>query len=75
MPVCDFERVLFFASGFGVAAALPYLRKLVHGRAQGESKPRTVCLIWHVNNIGRQFRAGPAGADRRRAATRCRARC
>ena len=53
VPACEFERVLFFASGFGVAAALPYLRKLLHGRAQGESKARRVCLVWYVNDISK----------------------
>lgn len=52
VPVWDFERVLFFASGFGVAAALPYIRKLMYGRMQGVSKTRRVRLVWHVDDIG-----------------------
>lgn len=51
VPVWEFERVVFFASGFGVAAALPYMQKLMYGRVQGVSKTRRVCLVWHVDDI------------------------
>lgn len=54
VPVWDFECVLFFASNFGIAAVLPYLKKLMHGRMERKSKTRRVRLVWHVDNIGRQ---------------------
>ena len=52
LRVWDFEHVLLFVQDFGIAAALPHLQKLVHGRARGQRKTRRVHVLWHVNNIG-----------------------
>jgi len=51
LRVWDFEHVLFFVQDFGIAAALPHLQKLMHGRARGQRKTRRVHVLWHVNNI------------------------
>ncbi|RYP68879.1 hypothetical protein DL771_006418 [Monosporascus sp. 5C6A] len=31
IPVVEYETILMVATGFGIAAQLPYLRKLIHG--------------------------------------------
>lgn len=48
-PVGNYETVLMLASGFGIAAQLPYLKQLMHGH---EASPRRVHLVWQVENIG-----------------------
>ncbi|KAM0665675.1 hypothetical protein ACQRIU_005936 [Beauveria bassiana] len=34
LPVHSYENVVMLATGFGIAAHLPYLRKLIHARLQ-----------------------------------------
>ena len=73
LRVWDFEQVLFFVQDFGIAAALPHLQKLVHGRARGQRKTRRVHVLWHVNNIGMRravtLGASLTTADARQAVT------
>ena len=50
VAVGNYETVLMLASGFGIAAQLPYLKQLMHGH---EASPRRVHLVWQVDNIGK----------------------
>ena len=48
----DFDNILMIASGFGIAAQLPYLKRLIHGYNARELRARRVRLIWQVRDIG-----------------------
>ena len=52
-PVGDFETVLMIASGFGMAALLPYLKQLIHGYQTRKACTRQIRVIWQVQRIGR----------------------
>jgi NAD(P)H-flavin reductase len=49
-PIGNFETVLMVASGFGIAAQLPYLKQLVYGY---KARPRRVHLVWEIENAGK----------------------
>ncbi|KAK7985501.1 hypothetical protein PG996_005258 [Apiospora saccharicola] len=51
VPVWDFETVLLVATGFGIAAVLPYLRKLIRGYNLCRGRTRRIHLVWLVNNL------------------------
>lgn len=53
LPVWDFETVLLVATGFGIAAMLPYLRKLIRGYNLSKGRTRRIHLVWLVQNLGR----------------------
>lgn len=46
VPVGEYETVLMVATGFGIAAQLPYLRKLIHGYNNCKARTRRVHLVW-----------------------------
>ncbi|KAL7940684.1 FAD-binding domain-containing protein [Trichoderma barbatum] len=50
-PVQDFDYILLFATGFGIATMLPYLTQLVHGCKERRTKAKRVHLIWQVYNL------------------------
>lgn len=52
-PVWEFKTVIMFATGFGIAALLPFLEKLVHGRKFFKGCARRIHLVWHVQDLGR----------------------
>lgn len=47
-----YETVLLVASGFGIAASIPYLKKMIHGYNTCTSHVRRLHLVWQVENIG-----------------------
>ena len=47
------ENILMVASGFGIAAQLPYLKRLIHGYNSRRLRARRVHLVWQVRDIGR----------------------
>lgn len=51
--VGNYETVLMVASGFGIAAQLPYLKKLIYGYNTCTSQTRRVHLVWQLETIGR----------------------
>ncbi|KFZ18315.1 hypothetical protein V501_01286 [Pseudogymnoascus sp. VKM F-4519 (FW-2642)] len=51
VPVGEYETVLMVATGFGIAAQLPYLRKLIHGYNTCKARTRRVHLVWQVQNL------------------------
>jgi NAD(P)H-flavin reductase len=53
VPMDDCENILMVASGFGIAAQLPYLKRLIHGYNARKLRARRVHLVWQVRNIGK----------------------
>ena len=51
-PVGEFESVVMIASGFGIAAHLPYLKQLIHGYSVRKVRARRIHLVWQLPNIG-----------------------
>jgi len=51
--VGHYETVLMVASGFGIAAQLPYLKKLIYGYNTCTSQTRRVHLVWQLETIGK----------------------
>ncbi|KAF2195727.1 hypothetical protein K469DRAFT_758547 [Zopfia rhizophila CBS 207.26] len=48
MPAGDYETVLMIASGFGVAAQLPYIRQPIYGYNACKTQNRRVHLAWQL---------------------------
>lgn len=51
-PVDDYENVLLIANDCGLAAVLPYARKLIHGYNTCTSRVRRVHLVWQAEKRG-----------------------
>ncbi|KXH48215.1 FAD-binding domain-containing protein [Colletotrichum salicis] len=51
VPVWDYEAVLMVATGHGIAAQAPYLKKLVYGYNHCRGRTRQIHLIWQVANL------------------------
>lgn len=52
-PVGEYESVLLVATGFGMAALLPYLQQLIHGYQTRKVCTRGIRVIWQVQRIGK----------------------
>jgi NAD(P)H-flavin reductase len=52
VPMAHCENILMVASGFGIAAHLPYLKQLIHGYNAREIRARRIHLVWQVQTIG-----------------------
>jgi NAD(P)H-flavin reductase len=52
-PVSRYESVLLIASGSGIAAAIPYLKKLIYGYNTSTCHTRRVHLIWQLQTFGK----------------------
>lgn len=50
--VSQYESALLIASGFGVAAAIPYLKKIIYGYNTCTLQARRLHLVWQVESIG-----------------------
>lgn len=50
--VSHYESILMIASGFGIAAAVPYLKKMIYGYNTCTSQVRRLHLVWQVGSIG-----------------------
>ncbi|MCJ1473145.1 hypothetical protein MMC13_001796 [Lambiella insularis] len=50
-PVAEYESILMIASGFGMAALLPYLKQLIHGYRTRKTCTRQIRVIWQVQRI------------------------
>ena len=55
VPMDDCENILMVASSFGIAAQLPYLKRLIHGYNTRKLRARRIHLVWQVQNIGKLF--------------------
>ncbi|KAK1613487.1 hypothetical protein BDP81DRAFT_336949 [Colletotrichum phormii] len=51
VPVWDYEAVLMVATGYGIVAQAPYLKKLVYGYNYSRGRTRQIYLIWQVANL------------------------
>jgi NAD(P)H-flavin reductase len=47
-----YESILMVASGFGIAALQPYLKRLIHGYNARDVQARRIHLIWQIRDIG-----------------------
>ena len=45
-----YENIIMFATGFGIAAHLPYLKKLIHEHQQRQI--RRIHLVWQIEHLG-----------------------
>ncbi|KAB8227897.1 ferric reductase family protein [Aspergillus alliaceus] len=50
--VDQYESALVVASGFGIATAIPYLKKMIYGYNTCTSQVRRLHLVWQVESIG-----------------------
>lgn len=50
--VGHYESALVVASNFGIAAAIPYLKKMIYGYNTCTSQVRRLHLVWQVESIG-----------------------
>lgn len=48
-----YESVLMVASGFSIAALLPYLKKLIHGYNARMGRARRIHIVWQISSRGR----------------------
>jgi len=46
----EYESILMVASGFGVAAHLPYLKKLIYGYNVRLIRARRIHLVWQIRD-------------------------
>lgn len=52
-PVGSYESVLMIADEFGIAAHLPYLKRLIYGYNARNVRTRRIHLVWQMQDIGR----------------------
>ncbi|PTB40388.1 hypothetical protein M441DRAFT_70199 [Trichoderma asperellum CBS 433.97] len=52
IPDWEFDSVLIFATGFGIATILPYLIKLCHGYKERKGRSKRIHLVWKVYLVG-----------------------
>ena len=50
----DYGKVLMVATGFGIAAQLPYLKELVSGFNDYRIRTREIRLVWQLQDIGKR---------------------
>jgi NAD(P)H-flavin reductase len=53
VPVGDYDVVLMVASGYGIAAQLPYLKQLLHEYNSRKAKSRRIHLVWELKTPGK----------------------
>lgn len=51
--VGDYENILMIADGFGIAAHLPYLKRLIYGYNARKVRTRRIHLVWQLRDIGK----------------------
>ena len=51
-PIGDYGKVLMVATGFGIAAQLPFLKELIRGFNRSEVRTRNIHLVWQLNDLG-----------------------
>ncbi|KAL4756094.1 NADPH oxidase family protein [Aspergillus foveolatus] len=49
--VSQYESIIVIASGYGIATAIPYLKKLIYGYNTCTSQVRRLHLVWQVESI------------------------
>ncbi|KAL2047619.1 hypothetical protein N7G274_000661 [Stereocaulon virgatum] len=56
-PIGDYGKVLMVATGFGIAAQLPFLKELIQGFNRSEVRTRNIHLVWQLNDLGDEYPA------------------
>ncbi|KAK1712145.1 hypothetical protein BDP67DRAFT_438113 [Colletotrichum lupini] len=51
IPVTDYDVVPMVASGYGIAAQLPYLKKLIYEFNSRKARTRRIHLVWTLDTI------------------------
>lgn len=51
LPIQRYENIIMMASGFGIAAHLPYLKNLIHNHHSHKLPIRRVHLIWQMDRL------------------------
>lgn len=49
----EYESILVVASGFGIAAHLPYLKRLIYGYNSRRVQARRIHLVWQIGHKGK----------------------
>ncbi|KAI8220114.1 hypothetical protein K4K55_011750 [Colletotrichum sp. SAR 10_96] len=57
IPVTDYDVVLMVASGYGIAAQLPYLKRLIYEFNSRKARTRRIHLLWKLETIGYAYRS------------------
>lgn len=52
-----YGSVLMIASDFGIAAQLPYLKRLIHGYNARQLETRRIHLVWQIQDLGKSLRS------------------
>lgn len=60
--VSHYESALVVASGFGIAAVVPYVKKMIYGYNTCTSQIRRVHLVWQVESRGESWSGGRSRA-------------
>jgi hypothetical protein len=63
-PVGEYESVFMIATGFGMAALFPYLKKLIHCYQTRKVCTRQIRVIWQMQRIGKHAQ-GQVYVDRK----------
>ena len=53
-PVADYESILLVASGLGIAAVIPYIKKIIYSYNTCISQIRRIHLVWQIRSLGEQ---------------------
>ena len=52
LPIHRYENILMLATGFGIAAHLPYLKKLIYDHKSEATSVRRIHLVWQIERRG-----------------------
>lgn len=52
LPLYRYENILMLTTGFGIAAHLPYLKKLIHDHKHEATFVRRIHLVWQIERMG-----------------------
>jgi len=56
LPIGDYGKVLMVATGFGIAAQLPFLKELIQGFNLSEVRTRNIHMVWQLQDLGEHLR-------------------
>ena len=55
LPVHKYENILMLATGFGIAAHLPYLKMLINNHHHRGAPTRQIHLVWYIGELGASY--------------------
>lgn len=53
VPMGDYCNVLLFASGFGIAAQIPYVKELIRDYHRCKVRTRRIHLVWQLHDFSK----------------------